>query len=51
MPKIPSELKKKLKNRCIACNGKGVSSKGGRCFPCNGTGIIINGRKKVKHKK
>lgn len=24
--------------KCIACEGKGISSKGSRCHPCGGTG-------------
>jgi len=31
--------KRKVKNNCIACSGKGVSSKGDQCFPCAGNGI------------
>lgn len=41
MPKIPTELKRKLKRknpRCKACLGKGKNSKGGICIPCNGSG-------------
>lgn len=26
---------------CRACEGKGISSKGGRCLPCNGIGKLL----------
>lgn len=29
-------------DRCKACGGTGVSSKGGECKPCKGTGVIVN---------
>lgn len=29
------------KDRCKACGGSGVSSKGSECRPCKGTGVII----------
>lgn len=43
MPKIPpDDPPKKVKDttKCIACGGKGKSSKGSECYPCKGTGKI-----------
>lgn len=30
--------------RCVACSGSGVSSKGGKCHPCRGTGVKLKKR-------
>ena len=40
-PKKPENKKlasKKSVPSCVACQGKGISSKGGRCHPCMGSG-------------
>jgi len=44
MPKLSKRVKQKLKKRakksdkCICCNGTGISSKGRDCYPCKGSG-------------
>lgn len=42
MPKIGQQpIKVGIVNiqQCRACEGRGVSSKGGKCLPCGGTGV------------
>ena len=45
MPKIPgkkypADWKPPKKDKCIACGGKGKSSRGATCTPCAGTGVV-----------
>ena len=40
MPKAGTSLTKKPP-KCVACDGKGQSSRGGECRPCLGTGYKL----------